>query len=1306
MATAITYNEIQALYLGLLDRPADAPGEAFWYDSGTASSSSVAQGIGNFANYYPSDNGLSGVAISSSNINGEITNLYTNMLGVTPSSSGLAYWAGAFNTDVTQGMTAGAAIGSIADQIFNIVENLPAGSPYINDKTTMDDRIATAAAYTQANANVPYSSSAYLAEGHTIITTPLLTTFTLTTGAIDSIAPVGNSVINGALTSNLSTSSVYPFDTINATGSNNTFDVVVQGSYVPPSSAAGTFPALTISGVQTTNIESMVGVAVGTSSWTGLTALNLTASDGTDNITAAGTTAVAVTDTLTSGNSTSADTITINGGSTVTLNTTDSSSWNRALLGNITIGSSSAPTGAVTVNATDTITGWSSHASNISIGSSSLATTGAVTVNATDTITNSSASATNITVYSGGAVTIDSTVNTNQYFSTGYIWVAAAVGNVTINDATNNTSTSFSGNIWADQVYVSSGATVTVNETVSTPPAATRVATIHEGTVYVSSKATTSVTVNQAPAATGHSSKAAVAAVTGVSFVQGETAQPGITAVTGVTAVTAKPAAAAVTATPTVVDADVYIWDENYGVGKSTSSNTITTVSLDNYGYSYFTGNALTKLTLGGTGGGLDITNGATGTGLTNTTLNLTLNTLTDNTGITDRNNEIKTLNVTTEGGNSTLNSFIDTGLTTLNVSGSDVLTLTTVPSSITALTVTGGAGFNGDIHLTHVTAFDPTSTGVITTTLNDTTQSFTGGAGQDIVTITADATKAITGGTATDNEIILKGAAATFTAANTGTNVTNFATLGVYDTTPTDVNVYDMKNVFTGYTGIDVVGAVSSATSAGSTSFINAATGTTLAIDSSIGNTTGGTLHLVEANINDPAHSPVNVGTLLYQVNDATGAADTLNMSLGTATTTGIIVGGGSSTLGLVLEDANAVGIGTLDVTSNGVIGKTNTIRVLTDDGLSHLNVSGADGLTINYLDEYTTQATAFALNNTSAGTVTITDLWDANLGSLTVAGTGQSAVGILFDSGHVLSITDNGSDSFTVGTILDLAALSSLTLTGAVTVGALFDMAGTSLTIANGGLSAVTVGNVASNAFVDSVMTSLTLTGNVAFGIDTVTAGVPVAMSATGAATGVTVSAGTDNAHINLNLTGAGAGATDSITVGNGNDYITDGSTAGTVNVTVGTGSNLIDLHTGSAGTYSATVTLGAGSDHINVGVVAAGAITPNTVITGAVAGDLIGILNGIAFTALTAAQQATVTAESGLGGAVAYVDGATVGLGAATATDFTYGGNTYVLETVAGGAANAGTMAAGNTLIELVGVHSLSTTMPATHVYALAS
>ena len=515
MATAITYNELQALYLGLLDRPADASGEAFWYGTGTASSSSVAQSIGSFAQYYSNDNaglkGTVGASITSSNINGEITNLYTNMLGFTPSSSnaGVLFWASVFNADVTQGMTAGAAIGSIADQIFNIVEGYSSGSPYINQKTYMNHAIATASSFTQVNSSLAYNSSSaltYYTEKQAIITTPITTFFYLDKGTIDNIAPVGNSVISGALTFVNSTSTVFPFDTIKATGSNNTFNVVQStSSHV---NAAATFPTITVSGVQTANIDSLTGVGgtlttpLNTSSWTGLTTLNVI-SDGNDYITVAGTTAVKVTDI-------GPNTITITGGSTITVNETTSA-------------------------------------------------------------------------------------------------VPPVYGGVTITDPNH--------------------------------------------------------------------------------------------------------------ATPT------------------TASNTITTVSLDNYGASTFAGNALSNLTLGGTGGGLTIMNIAGSPHLTNTTLNLTLNALTDTTGITDTNHEIKTLNVTTGAGNSTLGALIDSGLTTftLNNTSAGAVTvgtwndatgtsLTIANSSLSAVTVSvgsAGPGAFADAKMTSLTltgnvALGPASFGVV----------------------------------------------------------------------------------------------------------------------------------------------------------------------------------------------------------------------------------------------------------------------------------------------------------------------------------------------------------------------------------------------------------------------------------------------------------------------------------------------------------------------------------------------------------------------------------------------------------------
>ena len=174
--TATTDNELEALYLGLLARPADPQGQAYWYNTG-ATASLVAQGIGGFVDYYSANNGQNGVPISSSNINAELVNLYTDMLGFTPpsSSQGITFWANVFNTELGLGMTPGAALGFLADQIFNIVEDLPSDSACINSKLYMNSAITTAQTYTNAQPDVNYLSSgvpsSYFTEGQIIFTT-------------------------------------------------------------------------------------------------------------------------------------------------------------------------------------------------------------------------------------------------------------------------------------------------------------------------------------------------------------------------------------------------------------------------------------------------------------------------------------------------------------------------------------------------------------------------------------------------------------------------------------------------------------------------------------------------------------------------------------------------------------------------------------------------------------------------------------------------------------------------------------------------------------------------------------------------------------------------------------------------------------------------------------------------------------------------------------------------------------------------------------------------------------------------------
>jgi S-layer protein len=1178
--------------------------------------------------------------------------LYANVLGRAPDAVGFAAWANAMNN--------GMSIASVVTGFVNATE-------FVNNSSSVIDSWLT----TYAASNT-YVNSIAIGDHAAPVTT---TTFTLTTAIDTIVATAAYSAFNGTFgTANSNAGdTLNPLDSITATGLGNVLNITDQGL----GASAGVVPTITVSGVQTANIQSVVGETVNTTSWTGLTNLNITASSGADTVTAAGTTAINVTDTA--GATTTATTI--NGGSSVNLTLTANDGGAAKLLGSIAIGGTTAPTGAVTVTATETYSNAASAPGDITVTGGTN-----VTVNSTVNAALAIAAAAGAGAPTGVVTAGDASL----------ITVTGATGNVVVNDAINVTSLATVA-VNADAVSVTGGSTITVNETATAIQTATGVSTVTEGVVTITgSAATTAVTVNQAAVATGNLVVAAAPAVTQVRGVTGETAQPGIT---GVTAVTVVGAVAAITAKPTGVptitaDAAVTITDKAHATA-TTASNTITSVTLGNYGAgSLITDNALSNLSLSGTGGTLTITNAATGTALTNTTLNLSVNNLSAPAGnggsnaITDTNTEITTLNVTTGASNSTLTSFGDASLTTLNVSGSSVLTLGTVPASITTLTVTGGAGFNGDISGTGVTAFAPTSTGKITTTLSS-SQSFTGGAGQDIVKIGAfDATKNITGGSATNNEIILTGVATTYTHAKTGTHVTGFTTLGADNTTGATVNVYDMKNVFTGYNALDVV---AQGTGASSTAFVNVASGSTLAIDASLAGT--GTVAAVEGNVANTS--------VLYQVVDATGASDTLALTMAS----------GITVAQLMLEDANAVGIGTLNITGAGA----EVITTLVDNGLSNLTIGGSTSFSIGTLNEATTQATAFTLTNNEAAfkTVTIGAFTDNNLGSLNFVGTGDSSITTLNDTGHVLSILSNGTGGAlaSIGTLNGGTGPVTLNFGGSSTMGVdvgVLNTTAASLTLANVGSSSATVGDGAAAGIVDASLTSLTLSGNVAVGLDTVTGTTPNAATATGATTGVTITGGTDNAHVNFNLTGAAANKTDSITLGNGNDYITDGSTAGTVTITVGTGSNLIVLANASATTYSAAITLGAhtsaGPDSIVVGSVfggagaGTGAVAPNVVITGAVTGDILTFADAAtSVVTLSAANQSTVTSEASLAAAVGFVD-ALAGTVAHSATVFTYSGNTFVLESVGAG---TGTLAVTDGLVELVGVHTLSSTVTSGHL-----
>jgi hypothetical protein len=976
----------------------------------------------------------------------------------------------------------------------------------------------------------------------------------------------------------------------NATG-NNTFNATDATSASNPNGVAtfGSLDSITGQGANNVfnvvysnhNITQVVGATV-----TGVQTANLVSNGSITENTSAWTGLTALNATTSTVGQTLVAAATTNVNSTATGGTTAIDGGLAVTATNdngaITIGANTAPAGAISVTET-------------TMGAYNVAVDGGTTVSVT------------ATGNTGGGITIGA--NT------------APTGTITV---ANTVSSGTGGNI-----AVTGGTVDTITQTTSNA-----VGTLaYEGNVTVTgATTTTSVVVNQAQA----TAAAAQSAIAGVVAATGVTAAPGVTGVTQVTGV------AQVSAQAGVVGASsgtVSITDANAGKG---IANTITSVTLNNYnnngglGTSSITDDALSTLSLKGVGGALNITN----TNASNSTLNLTVNGLTNAAGtgsagaITDVKNLTKTLNVTTTGANSNLASFNDSALTTLNVSGTNVLTMgvnSTNNAALTTVKVTGSAGFNdGGVKAgsglaslgAQLTSFTTTSSGQINAVLDATTQTFKGSTGTDVITIsdTADATQTITAGSAKNNELILDGGKFALTAANTGANVTGFEILGV---TSTVTGTVDMSQLASGFNALDVIG------SAGVT-FTNVATNSSVAIDNS------------------------TTGTVAVNYIDGTGLNDVVGLTLGTSSTAA-----GITVNALTLQDVNGVGVGTVNLVSNDTkFNDVNTITTLTDNGLLTLNVSGTGGLTIGGLSETTAAAaTTFTIHNTetNAAGVTLTTFQDNSLATLDFTGSNATTITTLSSSSSsAIAINNTGTSTATIGTFTDNSATS-------VTLGA-----------------GVTLGQGA-----------------------TTKAETLIGLQDSGTA-GIAVYGSSDNAHVTVNLTvGAAAGKADTITLGNGNNYVADATAAGTVNVTVGTGSNMIVLggtNTDTTGVYNVTLgahTAATGIDSISIGsqsVTAVGSGNPwspagaNLTVTGAVTGDAITFANDVA--TLTIAATAT-TAGSTVAATVSAIEAAAL----STLHQVTYsvfGGNTYVAEAQAatGGAANSAL-----TVIELVGSHTFT-------------
>ncbi|MBV8667051.1 MAG: DUF4214 domain-containing protein [Burkholderiaceae bacterium] len=520
----------------------------------------------------------------------------------------------------------------------------------------------------------------------------------------------------------------------------------------------------------------------------------------------------------------------------------------------------------------------------------------------------------------------------------------------------------------------------------------------------------------------------------------------------------------------------------------------------------------------------------------------------------------------------------------------------------------------------------------------------------------------------------------------------------------------YDMS-ILNQFNAIDLA-----ATTATSVSFTKVVPGTPLSIDTTMSAT-----------------------SVVYQTADSNGSTDSVNLTLGTST--GAL--GGYTTHppatyvaltlginGLTLEDANQNGIATVNVSSAAPT--VNIIASLNDSSLSTLNVTGTAGLQIYGLTDNNASFTLndATANNASAGTglhngTEIYNFDAPNLGTLNLQGAVYSTIW-LNESQPSLAIADNGGGG-EINWFAGVAGQSvnlSVSGSGVTNINPVFNQDATSFSVADTAGANVTIGTLSATAQPSNLaftsetydntgtakltiqgdlsphLATLTLTGNVVYD-DFAVPVVPIVAPTLSASiwpapsnlvtTGVTVSAGSDNLGAGLLLTGAAAGETDNITLGNGNNFIIDPSTAGTVNITAGTGANTIIVGQGSrdtTGTYNITLgTPAASPDQILVGTAGShyASSTVNTVVTGASQGVLLEFSDTVSSSATLSATALANSATSAA--AVTALVSAATSLGAHGVAYGVYGGNTYVVETQTGTPSASDT-----TIVELVGSHSL--------------
>ncbi|NYE61700.1 S-layer protein [Duganella sp. 1224] len=485
-----------------------------------------------------------------------------------------------------------------------------------------------------------------------------------------------------------------------------------------------------------------------------------------------------------------------------------------------------------------------------------------------------------------------------------------------------------SANVSASKVVAG---TITVGgvtgDVVVTAAATAGAANASVGTVTVNGGKTVTVTENL----TGSTADTTKTVAGGAINVNG-------TGITTTVSVKQTASAAATSTVGSIATGVVTIKDANFN--SATTAGTITTATVDGYKTgSSVQSNALTSLTLANSDAAatISVIANAAAAVAAPTTLNLTVNnaagTLDLENSANAANQVYKTLNVTTATKDSAL-AVTGAIVQTLAISGTNAVDMS--GSTLTALktvTVSGAAGVKGDFSGANVTSVDASaSTGKNTVIVDATKATYKGGAGVDVVTLTAAAPlKAVTLG-AGDDTIILQSLATTNgVTIDGGTGTNTVQTTYALASSNTDAHT-ELVN----FSKLAVSGAIDTSTTAGTINLVNFGTKSYIDI---LGNITtaaaGKDLTIASLDSNGTVEfngAATGAGNIIVAVNNASSnTADVLTVKLNAT------AAGAANAFGTVV----AANVETVNV--NSTTGDTTAAKIAADVNTVAVNAAAA---------------------------------------------------------------------------------------------------------------------------------------------------------------------------------------------------------------------------------------------------------------------------------------------------------------------------------------------------------------------------